>query len=317
MIDRLLAQLAQIREEALSQAQAELTVAQKIKEQAKQEATQLRQELAQLQEQIAQTQSLQQQLTQKEQRITDLEKMLKDTDNRWHNTLTVEAAQAIEEKLTQKYQQVVDFAEQQIQQLQTENEQLKQQKQPLKEEELFSGAKVLIIQDDQWSGYTGVVGDYNGQGWWVELSNNNNQAFKELFKPQQLTTHLPPVDSLAIQVIEQRYCNENKTLKARLQKQETRLKQEIAEQEKTNKLLAQRNADLSSKLHQQVPQELQTFLKTPASKFGAVASDYGIPRWTKNGYITTQGQPYTDNLLSALLAFVADVMSNPLKLQTA
>lgn len=312
---RQIAELTQIREEALNQAKAEIQAAQEGKNQAKQETTQLRQELEKLQGQIAQTQSLQQQLTAKEQRIADLEKMLKDANNRWHNTLTTEAAQAIETKLTNEYQQVVDFAQQRIQELETENKLLKQ-KQPLTEEELFSGAKVLIIQDDQWEGYTGVVASRNGQGWWVELRDGKNQTFKKLFKPQQLTTHLPPVDSLAIQVIEQRYHQENRILQARLQQQETLLKQEIAEQEKTNKLLAKRNADLSTKLHQQTPRELQTLLKTPASKFGVIASDYGIPRWTSQGYISNQGKPYKDNLLAALLAFVGDVMSNPLQLQT-
>ncbi len=101
-----------------------------------------------------------------------------------------------------------------------------------------------------------------------------------------------------------------------MQRQEAHLKQEIAEQDKTNRLLAQRNADLSSKLHQQTPKELQKLLKTPASQFGAIASDYGIPRWTRQGYITNTGQQYNGNLLSALLAFVGDVMSNQLQLQT-
>ncbi len=207
-----LAQLTKIREEALNQAKAELQAAQDSKDKAKQEATQLRQELEQLQEQIAQTQSLQKQLSEKEQRIADLEKILRDTNNPWHNNLTQEAAQAIEDKLTQEYQQVVDFAQQRIQQLEAENQKLKH-KQPLVEEEFFSGAKILVIQDDQWEGCTGVVCDRHGQGWWVELTDSGNQTFRALFKPQQLTTNLPPVDSLAVQVIEQRYHKENQTLR--------------------------------------------------------------------------------------------------------
>ncbi len=114
-----------------------------------------------------------------------------------------------------------------IEKLQANLEQLKKVN-VLRDEELYSGAKVLVLEDDYWQGCTGVVTGRNGGGWWVNLDascTGNDVISRVVFKARQLTANLPDFNSLVFQAHKQRYANENERLRFRLNGLQKRLEE--------------------------------------------------------------------------------------------